>query len=140
MNYNDLLEESLSQEASQPFSINKEYIEIDDERDGNSVISDDIRRELDKGRINYIINPKSLDHPKRLKNAVLDGVYLEEIDTNKRRDSRKRIKIIYDDTVNMADGVTAYVVPNEETALSMESSGHTVLRTASDVLAYISQK
>lgn len=140
MNYNDLLEESLSQESSQKFNMTKEYIEIDDEKDGTSLISEDIKRELDKNRINYIINPSKLPHPKQLRNAVVDGVYHEEVDVNKRRNSSQRIKIIYDDTLNVADGVTAYVVPNEETALSMEASGHTVLRTVSDVVAYIKKE
>lgn len=140
MNYNDLLEESLSQESSQEFNITKEYIEIDDEKDGTSIISEDIKRELDKHRINYIVNASKLPHPKQLRNAVVDGVYHEEVDVNKRRNSSQRIKIIYDDTLNVADEVTAYVVPNEETALSMETSGYTVLRTVSDVVAYIKKE
>lgn len=140
MNYRDLLENSLSQESAKPFTINKTIVEIDDERNGESIISEGIKRELDSRKINYIINPHKLPHPKQLKNAIVDGVYYEEIDTNKRRASDRKIKIIYDDTVNDSNGVTAYVVPSEELAESMESAGLTVLRTVGDVVKYILQE
>lgn len=136
MSYKDLLTEALSLESSEIPSLSKEYIEIDDERDGESIISGEIKDQLDRNRINYIINPKKLSHPKALRNAVLDGVYHEEVDLNKKRDSSRRIKIIYDETVNVSDGVTAYVVSNEDIAESMESSGLKVLRTVDDVLEY----
>lgn len=138
MDYKELLS-TVSEESSHNKLIT-EIIEIDDERNGETLISKDIARVLDKNKINYIINPKNLDHPKKLDNKVVDGVHIPELDPNAKLPISKKIKIVYDDTLNLADGVDAYVVQNEDIADSMESSGLNVIRYPNQLIEYLNKK
>ena len=138
MDYKELL--STVSEESNRGTLVTEIVEIDDERDGEALISKDIARVLDKNKINYIINPKKLGHPRTLENAVVDGVHIPEVDPNAKRPTSKKIKIVYDDTLNLADGVDAYVVQSEDIADSMEASGLNVIRYPNQLIEYLNKK
>lgn len=136
-NYNDLIQtlSELNMESSEPVSLIKETVVLDDEHDGTSVISKDLKTVLDRNKINYVVNTKELDHPKALDNAVVNGIYDEHLDPQ----NSKRVKVIYDDSLNVDHGADVYVVQNEAVAASMESQGYVVARYPNQLIDILSK-
>lgn len=68
-------------------------------------------------------------------NAVVDGVYIPELDPT--RGIGKRVKVITAESLNKSEDVDAYLVDDEEVAESLESSGKHVLRSVDELVKYI---
>lgn len=124
--YSNLLD-TISKQYSTESDVGKlteETIILDDENDGTTTLGKDIRTVLDRNKINYVVNTDKIIHPKTLENTVVDGVHHEELEETKLR----KVKIIYDNTINVSNGADIYVVADEEMAESMESAGLKVAR------------
>ena len=105
-------------------------------------ITEELSDALEESKIPFIVDKNSklgqhidMHHGKNM-NAIVDGVYIPELDTS--RGIGKRVRVITSESMNESAGdVDAYLVDDEEIAESLESNGKVVLRNISELKLFV---
>lgn len=137
--YNELIDElstELSIESNKVDDEIKTTVILEDEKDGTTVLGNDIRTVLDRNSVRYIIESRKKIKNRELENAVYDGVYKEEFDDLKK----KKVRIVYSDTMNVSGDVDIYVVQSDDLANSMEHNGLRVARYPNQLIEMLKEK
>lgn len=104
-------------------------------------LDETIEATLIEKKIPYIVDKDSKlgehihNHNGNNINAVVDGVYIPELDP--ARGIGKRVKVITAESLNKTADVDAYLVDDDVVAESLESSGKRVLRSLDELVDYI---
>lgn len=104
-------------------------------------ISDELKSTLDDAKIPFIVNADSSlgkhigIHKGRDINAVVDGVYIPELDTN--AGIGRRVRVITSESMNVDIEADAYLVDDEDVAESLEAAGRVVLRNVDELKVFV---